>query len=216
MAVRLFRSVFVHIPKTGGTWIRGALRAAGLYQGDVGRDHATPKELADTLAFRSTAMVFCFVRHPLAWYQSYWCYRMKHGWHRPSPGEAAAPIRTVTLDAHCRDDHFDRFVENCLARYPQGWVSHLYDHYTTGCTFVGRQERLREDLLLALLIAGEPVDAARIRNHPPQNVASQEAVWRPRCQYSEALRQRVLAAEHRALERFGYASSPCSASPGDV
>lgn len=216
MAVRLFRSIFIHVPKTGGTWVRGALRAAGLHQGDVGRDHATPAEIEQDPAYQASPMVFCFVRHPLAWYQSYWCYRMKHGWHKPSPGEVEAPIRTVTLDAHCRDDRFDRFVENCLERYPQGWVSHLYAHYTSGCTFVGRQERLVEDLLLALLIAGEPVDAARIRNHPPQNVAAQQTVWRQQCQYPKELALRVLEAESQALQRWGYVSSPCSACRGTV
>lgn len=208
MAVRLPKnSVFIHTPKTGGTWVRSILKECGLFDGDVGRDHATPAELVDTAAWTMRPNFFCFVRHPLAWYQSYWAYRMKHGWHKHSPGELAAPIRTVVLDATCRSDVFERFVWNCLERYPQGWVSHLYQHYTSGCTFVGRQERLREDLLLALMIAGEDLTAttiAAIRGKDPINVASREATYAEQCQYPEWLRRRVLAAELHALELWGY------------
>lgn len=209
MSFCLRRAVFVHVPKTGGTWVRQVLQAAGLVIGQAGRDHATPAELfrLDHPLVTSAPLLFAFVRHPLAWYQSYWCYRMKHGWHRPSPGDADAPIRTVTLDAHCRADDFPTFVANCLERYPQGWVSYLYERYTTGCAFVGRQERLAEDLTHALLLSGARLSRkviAAVRTTPPANVASGDVEWLPRCQYPADLRERVLAAEQHALKTWGY------------
>ena len=205
MAVRLFHSIFVHTPKTGGTWVRAVLREMGLDRGEVGRDHATPAELADKPAYLHRAVVFTFVRHPLSWYQSYWAYRMKNGWHRASPGEVAAPIRTVSLDATCRDDDFERFVRNCLRRYPKGWVTHLYDHYTRGCTFIGRQERLREDLLFALTLAGEPVNVEIARTYPAQNVASGDEDLKSQCRYPGELAREVAAVERSAMARWGYA-----------
>lgn len=213
MAVRLPKSVFVHIPKTGGTWVRRVLRTTGLYEGDVARDHATPAELAAFPVATARPIFFCFVRHPLTWYQSYWAYRMKNGWHRPSPSEneLPLPIRTILLDANCRADDFETFVRNCLARYPAGWVSHLFRHYTTGCAFVGRQERLRDDLLLALRIAGErlmPSTVSAIRTIRRENTAGTDAEYAAKCQYTPELREAVLHAERDVLNTWGYGPEP--------
>lgn len=209
MALRLKNSVFIHVPKTGGTWITQQLQNAGLVEGETGRAHATPAELADAPSWRDgrRRLFFCFVRHPLTWYQSYWAYRMKNGWHKPSPNEVDAPIRTVQLDAECRSDDFETFVRTCIERYPQGWVSHLYRHYTAGCVYVGRFERLREDLQFALLLGGEPLEPeaiAAIRTSPPENTAAADAQWAPLCTYSEELKAMVCEVEREAMDTWGY------------
>lgn len=210
MAIRLRRnSVFIHVPKTGGTWVTKLLWETGLADGEVGRAHATPAELADCPVWRDGVrpLFFAFVRHPLTWYQSYWSYRQKNGWHKPSPLEPQAPIRTVELDANCASDDFEQFVRNVVDRYPRGWVSHLYRHYTAGCAFVGRFERLREDLLHVLLLGREPLEpqaVAAIRTSQPENTASADAQYAPLCRYSEDLRALVCQTEREAMDAWGY------------
>jgi hypothetical protein len=205
MAVLLPQAIFIHVPKTGGTWIRHVLDAAGLARGELGRAHATPDELRHEPQFRDAGVVFAFVRHPLEWYRSYWAYRMKHGWHRPSPQELQAHIRTVRLDAHCRAEQFPAFVGNCLRRYPHGWVSQLYAHYTRGCTHVGRFERLRDDLLRILQAAGLHAARQLVGRFPVQNAAARDAALRAQCRYPAALALEVAQVERIALQTWGYA-----------
>ena len=86
MTVLLPNSAFLHIPRTGGTWVREVLAGANLIkdeivsqtpeestEGSVRSWHNVPSSNADFLAREH---VFCFVRHPLTWYQSYWAYKM--------------------------------------------------------------------------------------------------------------------------------------------
>ncbi len=204
MALVLPQALFVHVPKTGGTWVRRVLEEAGLARGELGRAHATPDELRHEPHFRHADVVFAFVRHPLEWYRSYWAYRRKHGWHRPSPQELQAPIRTVRLDAHCRAEQFPAFVRNCLRRYPHGWVTQLYAHYTRGCTHVGRFERLRDELLRILQAAGLSLPRQLVGRFGVQNAAARDAALRAQCRYPPALAREVAQVERVALETWGY------------
>ena len=80
------RSIYIHLPKTGGTWLQEAARAAGLSTtapppraggGPAAHYHAG---LADV--YVDGHFSFAFVRHPLDWWRSYWGDRMRRGWQR--------------------------------------------------------------------------------------------------------------------------------------
>ena len=81
MALVLPRSLFVHVPKTGGTWVRAAIAAAGIDAHESGppetHDHFGVFDLpADLLAGRFT---FGFVRHPVDWLKSRWAWAVLSG-----------------------------------------------------------------------------------------------------------------------------------------
>jgi hypothetical protein len=184
-------AIFLHVPKTGGTWVEHALVAAGVpcSQYDVDGDrHADLSYLP-----RQDVSTFAFVRHPLTLHQSYWRFKMGAGWDARNP-----------FDLDVQTDHFERFVENTLRRHP-GWVSQMYEDYVgppeREISFIGRFECLADDLVRALTTFGIPFDESRLRGTPPINASPgwfSESVWNP------GLACAVAAAESRAMTRFGY------------
>jgi hypothetical protein len=61
------RFAFIHVPKTGGTWVRAALRS--LVTRDLGRHVPSSATALPT---------FGFVREPSAWYESFRSYVMRY------------------------------------------------------------------------------------------------------------------------------------------
>ncbi len=190
MALALPHSIFFHIPKTGGIWVREAIRNAGIPTVEVGErtGHAQVHNQYWQVD-RKGKFTFAFVRHPLSWYPSFWSYRMLVGWQTM---DRVDPF--MSLD-------FERFVWNVI-RFDSGQLSDRYERFTGPnpgvLDFVGRTENLAEDLVKALRWAGEKFDEEKLRQTPRYNVS----LIRPDC--SDGLRKAVLRSERKALERFGY------------
>jgi hypothetical protein len=187
--IQLAHSCFIHVPKTGGTWIRRALLttmpAARPYHVD-GDYHVGYLACPRPDAFR-----FAFVRHPLTWYQSYWRFKVSSGWSKPN-----------SLDLACRSNHFADFVRKVLDRQPgilSQWVRAAVGDPQV-IEFVGRFERLIEDLCVALALAGENFDPVQIRAVPPVNVTNKARV----AELPSALKRAILKTERDVCERFGY------------
>jgi hypothetical protein len=141
---------------------------------------------------------FAFVREPLSWYGSWWQFRrMEDPSHRMKAFfNLFPPDRFVNLP-------FEQFVAGCVDWVP-GYVSRLYRGYVgppeAPIDFVGRFERLADDLVLALRTAGQDFDEEALRSFPPVNVSAPM----PAC--SQEVRERLMVAEREAYERF-YPSS---------
>jgi hypothetical protein len=211
MAFLLPRSVFIHVPKTGGQWVTAALPPAGVPLEQLGVVHTSPDEIEDEPERRRRAFVFAVVRHPLTWYQSRWAHQTDDEWEPIDALDWFTP-RWIEFWAefreHCASFDFQEFVRLCVAHYPEGLVSTLYEAYTAGCDFVGRQERLREDLLEALARAGESFDPARLHATPARNVRGGRPARRGQSLYTRELLELALEAESRAIARFGYEEVP--------
>lgn len=187
----LSRSVFFHIPKTGGVWVRRAIAHAGIRTWEIGNSPVLEGNTHNRMKDVSTQgrFTFAFVRHPLDWYVSYWSYRMLAGiWRRGM------------LDA-CMADDFGRFMRNVLRRFP-GYLSGFYEEHLGPppgmLHFVGRTENLAADLVRALRLAGENFDEEQLLATPRQNISTIRPVYTPE------LREHVLRAEEKAMVRFGY------------
>jgi hypothetical protein len=189
-------AVFLHVPKTGGTWVKAAVTNAGLefeeyfVEGDAHGD-------LSYCPFRDR-FIFAFVREPLSLYRSYWRYKMGQSgmttnWDAQNPFdvEYAAPT-------------FEGFVENVLRLEP-GWCSRMFEDYvgppTCEINFVGRFESLVDDLVQALRMTGATFDERAIRATSPINVST---VAPALAQWRNDLAQRVRHSEHMAIKRFGY------------
>ncbi len=217
-------AVFLHIPKTGGTWVTGVLRESGLMRCSIGHRHANlPHVLAPGnqgfgrrlehfykrtcfLKTHPRPFTFCFVRHPLAWYESFYRYKSQSELNWEEDGEVDNIHRwhpNAILNGLGRGRDFNSFTSALMDKYP-GYVSALYSHYTfRPVDFIGKQENLREDLVTVLERTGCDFDAGKIRVRERINrsrAASDKLEWDP------AVRTRVLRLEAAAMERFGYGS----------
>lgn len=201
-------ALFLHIPKTGGNWVTEVLEEAGLVMAHVSGKHASDQLVDFESFFRQPYAYskpnrglykFCFVRHPLRWYESWFRMQQTQGW--PVRGDAAGPggLRpfwnpTVELDGLGSPD-FSTFVRNVL-RYKPGFVTSMYHRYVAlGTHFVGRQEALVDDTIHVLRKElGLHLDEAAVRARVPVNVSkSLPVVWEP------GLAEEVLRTESGAM-----------------
>lgn len=203
MAIQTKRFILYHIPKTGGTWVKVALKNAGVryrtprwsrepHPFNLKHAHSTPDNV--TPKAKAGRVGITFVRQPVTWYASYWSFRSRKGARRDEKFPA---------DGLWSDD-FDRFVNNILDAYPRGFVTALYQYYTgADCEkvdFVGRQEHLADDLVRAMGLAGEPFDEVALRATPRRNEGQSQ--WLRRCVLSDASLARMAHCERWILETF--------------
>lgn len=205
MALVADKFMFLHIPKTGGMWIRHAIKVLGIDHFEVADQHThfTKNGENDRLLaahskeFYKNKFIFSFVRHPLSWYQSRWAFRMKHGW-RPS---------LHPLDFNCASNDFAVFVDNAIRYRPTGWVTEEYTNFIDNVpwpiNFIGRCENIVEDLITALKLSGEDVDESLVRSIPKINDSDLDGkppkFWAP---YTIELIDRVLATESVPITRY--------------
>ncbi len=150
---------------------------------------------------RRQPFTFCFVRHPLDWYESwyrYMCGRAGFDWSRETDLHSWHPCLAIKATG---DQEFNQFLRNVLAQRP-GFVTELFSTYTQpGIDFVGKQECLAEDLIGVLDKLKLSFDADAVRAAAPVNVSQrghQSLQWDP------ALRAEFEKAEYAAMLRFGY------------
>src|SRR5437667_268495 len=85
MALVTEKSLFIHVPKTGGTFVRRALPALGLPCRESGifaiEDHFSIAQVFATHPGLDDGrrLTFGFVRHPVAWIKSRWAWAMISG-----------------------------------------------------------------------------------------------------------------------------------------
>lgn len=178
------RCVFIHIPKTGGSWVGEALRRSTNVLATVNR-HPTVKEVKTPL------FKFAFVRHPLSWYISFWGYRQRTGWRYDDVG----------ID-WCGSDDLNRFLYNCLRRCPAYYSRMVDSRIGHSVDFVGKQETLVDDLIEALNRAKQPFDESILRQTPKINVSAE---------YGEIdldIARELIMTENGITTRFNYTQDP--------
>lgn len=198
MALATNRSLFLHIPKTGGIWIRHVFKVCGIEHYEVGDQHSHFPSLLNIHEeeFYKKRFVFAFVRHPLTWYQSRWAFRVKHGWRPQHP-----------LDFNCASNDFHVFMENVLRYKPNGWVTWEYLNYIDEVPgkigFIGRTENLINDTITALRMAGEDFNEKVVRSIPSMNDSDMDRYpskhW---ATYTKELTERVMVVENEIIRRY--------------
>lgn len=217
-------SIFLHIPKTGGNWVTTVLREQNLVRAEFGHKHADLAHLFSRPAKRrlrnlpgwlgmlgarrhwargGKPFMFCFVRHPLTWYESWFKYmnQAHTNWRNFGDEKSLYDWHPNAVLNGLGSTDFNRFVRNVAARRP-GYVTELYGAYTAPAVdFVGKQENLREDLIRVLTRLGLEFDEAFIRSHREVGVSSPQSV---EVAWDAELRQQVEKLEYAGLVRYGY------------
>lgn len=184
-------SVFLHVPKTGGSWVKKAIIASGIECEDFRIDGDPHIGLAQCPA--PEKFKFAFVRHPVQLYRSYWQFKMMVGWDPKN-----------VVDNNCQSTNFHEFIHNVIEQYPGVLGKNLIDF--TGpedneIDFIGKYENLVEDLISALTLANEVFDEHSIRNLPPYNVSDKK---RYPAELTQQLEDEIRRVEKDVIRRFGY------------
>lgn len=209
MPIMTPKILLYHIPKCGGKWAKEALRR-GLYhpETDYGgrpktsgernslglyREHAIPAGIHESE--KRGRLSVCFVRHPVAWYRSFWCFRIK----------SKSYDKNFPLD-DMMDDNYENFINDVLDAYPNGFVTQLFQNYTgkdlSNINFVGKQEQLADDLVEALTISGQEFDEGRLRRTKMINVYGASPEYDDATVLSEGAKTRLFEAEEWVINTF--------------
>lgn len=149
-------AIFIHVHKTGGSWVRKTLENLGMAGPELGGMHC---QLAPVKRRRPNAFIFGFVRDPFEFLRSYFSHRHKHAnWHK-----------NRDLDIVCQAPTLSEFLDLYLEKLP-GWVGRWYNLYVGEADFVGRTETLRQDLCTALDSLDLEYDRAIVWENKPCNV----------------------------------------------
>lgn len=218
-------AIFVHIPKTAGTWITNVLEEMDLIaERRFGHKHLTldylirlgrARQWQRMLPWRrrpipvniDNAFIFTFVRHPLTWYESWYSYmtrpdRSWRDWGVRENGAGKDWHPCAPLNGLGSAD-FNDFVRGVAARRP-GWVSELYSWYLgSGLTRVGRQENLCDDLVCILRDLGEQPDPQFIRERAARRI-NDSSQYKAKITWDPTVRSEMARLEAPVLMRFGY------------
>lgn len=221
------RFVFLHLHKSGGTFVNECLLRFVPQTRQLGYHlprTAIPAELA-------ALPVLGVVRNPWSYYVSWYAFQST----RPQPnalfrelsdsGRAgfAGTIRNaleLSTDAPLRERVVAALPANYTGRGLNlpgaalapiagsglGLYSYLYRYLfgPDGPTYAGRMERLREDLPTMLEAVGEPV-AEALRQHLATAAASNVSAHGPYAgYYAPALRELVAERDAPVIQRYGY------------
>lgn len=214
-------AVFLHIPKAGGSWVTKVLYDLGLVEQEFGHQHADMVRVLHADKFPTgksskgslnvplnrpigvAAYKFCFVRHPLGWYESWWKYMQGARWRewgQPDDKYHWHPCLALNNRGH---GDFNAFVAKVLEEHP-GFVTELYGRYTDhGIHFVGKQENLMSDLIHVLHLLGVNADPEYVQRIPLTNASPR--LWSP-IRWDQGVFSRALRLEFAGLVRYGYTS----------
>lgn len=204
------RTLFLHIPRTGGSFIEDAIEVCGVHYGRwlnkqpgwLPRKHALlshywPKQ------HKRISHTVAFVRHPVSLYESWW------KWFRTSrrvernhvkPGKHWDWHPKAQASVHYNED-FNKWVEAMLTHEPS-WVTRIYEQYVGPeggefCFYIGRTEHLLQCFLEVMGMLGyENLPAEKLNNLNRRNRVKIRINW------DRSLQQEVLRTEIVALRRF--------------
>ncbi len=219
MAVILNNSVILHIPKTGGNYVRKVLDHNKIPYHTTGRH---PCILSQKLfnreisshciphghnCFEEKLDRLIFVRHPLEWYRSYWSFRVMN-----KPGNEGAKVIEywrasdveigyhgyAEVDEITHDDNFQSWINNVLREYKTGPYSRFVSYYCAFASMIGKTEKLREHLA-TFLYMHEGISELDF-NVPPANVTTRR--FKEKAIYADGQQEAICELEKLVINRF--------------
>jgi hypothetical protein len=163
----LKKSIFIHIPKTGGTFIREHFNEQVGWWEVLGVGHGSLKDFPE----HADKFSFTFIRNPEQWLISSWgftrrileknnSFEFQKKWSELAVANQVIwrtwKQKTNPVHALWHED-FDIFL--CRLRdHAPNLIDMCYQHFSEGVDFVGKNENLVNDLITALEMAGEDME----------------------------------------------------------
>lgn len=187
MAVQIDKAICLHIPKTGGTFIRNYFRETNLDH-DVKELYKRAHMNADGIRGfigPTEDLIFCFVRHPLTWYRSYWTSKQQ-----------IVDRRGGSMDGIV-DLSWEDFIDTIIEKFPR-YLTNFYLGYTEICRFIGKQENLRDDLDCVLKFLRIPYNREYLFKRVPDNVVNSDK------KYSWPQAMAIMDSEEDIVKKYDY------------
>ena len=213
MALVTDKMIFLHIPKTGGSYTRAIISSLSLGHNEISDFHAwfnkIPNNIIDSMPDGS--LIWGLVRHPVTWYQSRWAHRCANGW---------CPENSFDYD--CVSNDFNKFVNNCLDMHPEGWLSQKYTKYFSGIPhrfkeYIGKYEDLDNSIKHALIESGTLYSESEFPEIAPVNVSILDGLTSSKLAlYDRDTYERVTEVERVAIDRYYNGLMPLFEDVGNV
>jgi len=123
---------FLHIPKTGGTWIYYLLRENGMVASPFGHEHGH---------LHNEEWAFSVLRHPFGWYASHAAFQRASGFSTWTGAEH--PLAEIV---HHQHPTIDGMVRAILEESPT-FLSRMYGKFLDSSKYVLRNETLVDDIM---------------------------------------------------------------------
>ena len=210
----------LHIPRTGGTWVKEAMFQAKIPMDKWGRVCETYRPRKHTIIphihpklWAKVGVVFSFVRHPVPYYVSVWRFTTRSWEIWPDKMKMMVIERkdpAVINEAVLRwKPDFDEWLDEMLEEEP-GWVTRWFERYVgpSGgefCHYIGRTETLESDLeqVLRMLGYGKLWDEKRERIAQIQHAKNKiRAAKAPNIEVTDDQRARIERSERVVIRRF--------------
>ena len=123
---------FLHVPKTGGTWVQTVLRKNKLAGMQLGQEHSWGRFMEP--------WAFCVFRNPVHWWLSLWRYRCETNFCYVNPGHVLHDIQHI----HSLDPVI--FISRAM-REARGLCGKIYEKFAENTTYILHTETLSDELL---------------------------------------------------------------------
>ena len=169
MAVELKNSMFIHVPKTGGRWVKQMLfnyvEGATAVGDEIYNSHNTPPTHKQT---------FAFLRHPMTFAHSLFHHRARKKANKY--GNKWNWQEDIRLERKCKAEDYETFLTKIVEN--KNVVKDYYDHYTINNypdIKFGYMETLCNDLIIMIDALGEKFDEPSIYMHGKLIVGGRDA-----------------------------------------
>ena len=201
MAVETPKTVFFHVPKTGGCTVRQILQANQLVLRELGTPHSYPTGLV----LPSGKTTWCYTRHPAAWYVSLWVYKEYCTDYIPEHGWGTDQDEWMLAIA---DRDFRSFLGKALNTFDEGVWTIAMKPYVTNVDVVLKQEFLRPALCALLYDCRESFAPHTIWGIPRANVSPRMREYRKRAKLTETDYGDIWSRDWELMAALGYEGYP--------
>lgn len=201
MASILNNCAFIHIPRTGSTFVRVALKECGIPHSNSGYPNHSANTIHHTLReawpeISEKKYIFSFVRNPITYLQSMWIKRpiffmnMLQFDYNQCENFQQFSAAYVSSGRPCVGTLFDKFL-------------YIEEHYQKNIIkATGTLENIREILIKFLKIAGEKFDENIIINLEAMHIGARKM---EQClKYPREVLEIFIDLEKETLRKYGY------------